>query len=319
MNRIPYLVVILGTLLLAAPLATIGAEQLTLKVTPPLFQLKIAPGEFWMSSLKVANSNPDDLTVFATAVNFEGAENGSGPKFLPLFEESEESRLATLAGWIEISTDPITVAKEKSVEIPFTIRVPEDAAPGSYYAAIIISTQPSENILIGSAISVSGAVTSILSLRILGEVREEGFIREFRTDKKRYERQEASFILRFENKGNVYLRPQGEITIYNMWGKERGKILIKEEKKRSLMVPPKSTEKFVFSWKGEGGFKEMGRHKAVSNLIYGKEARHSASSAAAFWVIPVIPLGWTIGVTAFFILAVMFLIRTYIRRAMSKL
>jgi len=303
---------------LFVPIGIFAAEEkLTLSVTPPLFQLNIGPGEFWASSVKTINTNPYELTLYASVMNFEAqGETGQG-KITPIIEEDPEASGNSLAHWIEISKDPIIVPRETSVEIPFSVRIPQNAPPGGHYAAILVGTRPLDDGVEGSSvIKVSSLVSSLLFVSVRGEVIEEGNIREFLTDKTFYQEPDVTFTLRFENEGNVHLKPQGDITIYNMWGKERGKLPI-NHKTNFGNVLPKSTRKFILEWRGEGNFFEAGRYKAVTVLTFGKEARQNVSRTTYFWVVPLKPTLGILGSFTLFLAFAVFVIRLYIKRSIS--
>lgn len=293
-----------------------AGEKLTLTVTPPLFQLTIGPGEFWASSVKVVNTNPYELTLYASVMNFEASgEEGKG-RFAPVTEKDPEVLANSLAQWIEISQEPIVVPREQSADIPFSVRIPENAPPGGHYAAILVGTQPFGAEEEGTFIQVSSLVSSLLFVRILGEVIEEGDMREFSTENSLYQKPEVVFTLRFENRGNVHLQPQGDIAIYNMWGKQRGKILV-NQKSGFGNVLPQSIRKFVFEWKGEQNFFEAGMYKAVATLSYGSEARQNVWSTTYFWVVPLVPTFGILGGFISFILFMAWAIRAYIHRALT--
>ena len=291
-------------------------NKLTLTITPPLFQMSIGPGEVWRSSLKVVNTNPYDLTVYASTMNFEaGGEEGQG-RFVPILES--DASTYSLAKWIEITPDSIFILQGKSVDIPFTVRIPKDAEAGGHYAAILVGTRPQNESLNGANVLVSSMVSSLFLVRVNGDVREEGYIQEFKTDRIFYKKPDIDFILRFKNTGNVHLKPQGEIEIFNMWGSEMGKILI-NEKNDFGNVLPHSVRKFIFNWQRDFNLLEMGRFKAVAAISYGEDARQNVSRAVYFWILPGKPLiGTAISFLAF-ILIIIFLIRRYVKKSLASL
>lgn len=299
------------------PLAAQASEQdLSLSITPPLFQLNIGPGEFWASSLKVVNTNSYDLTLYTAVMTFAAnGEEGRG-KLTPIVEEDPEIEARSLARWIEISQGPMFVPKEQGFDIPFTVRIPLDAPPGGHYAAILVGTQPIVDQERGSVIRVSSFVSALLFVRIAGDVYEAGRIREFVTEKRFYQKPEVTFTLRFENTGNVHLQPQGDIAIYNMWGKERGKIFV-NQKTHFGNVLPQSIRKFTFEWRGEGNFFEAGLYKAITTLSFGQDARQNISRTTYFWVVPLKPILGILGGLTFFIFILVWGIRVYTRRAFA--
>jgi hypothetical protein len=313
---------LLGVLLTAFAAPAFAQQSLSLSVTPPLIQLSSGTGDTWKGSLKIINSNSYDLTVYASAVDF-AAEGDSGQgRFLPLDEAAlSRGERNTLASWVEIPGGPITILREQSADIPLTVRIPEGASPGGHYAAVLVGTSPG---IIGSRgksdgsneTKVSSFVTTLLFLRIGGDVTEEAAIRDFSPGKTFYQKPEASFTLRFENKGNVHVLPQGSIVITNMWGKVRGDIPVNQKTDFGSVLPGQ-IRKYEFDWKGEGSPFEIGRYKAEVTIAYGSSGRKMVSSVTYFWVVPLVPVASTLTGLVLFIGFFVFSVRRYVRRAIS--
>ncbi len=313
--------IIFSALLLYSLLAVSGVwaaeDKLSLTVTPPLFQLTIGRGESWTSNLKVVNTNSYDLTIYASLMDFQAnGEEGQG-KLIPVLENGPALASSTLARWIEIGKGPRIVSAGKSAEIPFTVTIPENAEPGGHYAAILVGTQPLADKTKGAMVTVASMVSTLFFVRVNGDIREEGVIREFTVDKNFSSYPDVSFGLRFENTGNVHLRPQGEITVYTMWGKEVGKIPVNQQGDFGNVLPH-STRKFIFAWRGEDNFFDAGRYSAVAALSYGQEARSNVSSVTYFWVVPFKPILAILGGAILFILFTLFIVRAYVRRSLRS-
>jgi hypothetical protein len=301
--------------LLCIPEGARAQDSLAMTVTPPLFQVAVEPGESWRSSIRVVNNNPYDIDVYATAVGFEPVgEEGTG-KFVPIVEQQGTSS-ATLAGWIELSNEPIRIPREQTAEVAFRVAVPEDASPGGHYAAIMVTNRPPEAGE-GNQVSVASSIASLVFMRVAGDVVESGRIRDFYAEKYLYQSPESQFSIRFENQGNVHLLPQGGITIYNMWGKERGHIPINTDQANFGNVLPNTVRKFTFTWKGDMGLYDIGRYKAVATLAFGAENRQNVTAMAYFWVIPVWTTLKVLGALALFLAFFFWAIRAYIRRALA--
>ncbi len=304
------------TLLLVAFLPRVLLAQsntVSLSVTPTLFEMSAAPLQVWQSNVKVINNNPYSLTVYLDAVNFAPQGEGGQGKFLPVFETMSEG--TTLAEWLEITNEPVVLAPGESQSVPFTVRVPEDASPGGHFAAILVGTRPPDNDE-ALQIKTSQIVTSLFFLRVAGDVVEDGMIREFRSSKNFYTTPQANFEVRFENKGNVHIQPQGEIKIKNMWGKERGVIPI-NHKTHFGNVLPASIRKFEFSWKGELSPSDIGRYSAELALAYGTDQRKFVTSKTYFWVVPVKPVLLTLGTLGAILFFVFWSVRTYVRHMLA--
>lgn len=294
------------------PLVTYG-QALELSVTPTLFEMSAIPEQSWKSQIKVINSNKHPLTVYAEVRNFAPrGELGEG-KFIPVYESFTEG--STLAEWVTITHEAIVIPPETSQTIPFTVQVPKDASPGGHFAAIMIGTRPPEK-KERLQLSTSQVVTSLFFVRVAGDVVEEGFIRDFTTEKRFVDSPKATFSLRFENKGNVHIQPQGSIEITNMWGKERGVIPINHQTHFGNVLP-NSIRKFEFTWKGESTITDIGRYKAVVTLGYGVDERKFQTSTTYFYVVPVKPLLMVLGSALFIIFFISWCIRTYVRRMLA--
>lgn len=294
-------------------LAQSSGNTLSLSVTPTLFEMSAVPQQAWNSNVKVINNNPYPLTVYASVVNFAPqGETGQG-KLLPVFEESTEG--ATLAEWITITHEAVEIPPESSKQIPFSVYVPEDAAPGGHFAAIMVGTRPPDPDA-GFRIKTSQIVTSLFFVRVAGDVIEDGQIREFKTTDKFLSEPIVNFELRFQNKGNVHIQPQGEILIKNMWGKERGVIPINHQTHFGNVLP-ESIRKFEFTWRGELSFSDVGRYSAELTLAYGNDLRQFLTATTYFWVIPVKPMLTVLGIIVAIILFLIWIVKAYVRRMLA--
>jgi len=288
--------------------------SLTLSISPSLFDMSVSPGQEWRSSLRVINVNNYDLTVYLDVVNFIQQGEGGNGMFVPVSEGGAEG--VTLAEWFSVTREAIVVPQEKSVEIPFSVLVPVDASPGGHFAAILVGTKPTSPEAGQAKVQTSQMVTSLFFTRVAGDIVESGNIREFTTKNSYTSSPEATFDLRFENKGNVHLQPQGNIQILNMWGQERGIIPINNASQFGNVLP-ESIRKFTFSWKGEWSISDIGRYKAIVSLAYGTEARQFVTAETIFWVIPYkLLLGIFITLVTF-ILLITWLVRLYVRHMLN--
>ena len=306
------LFVSLGFFLCGVPLVS-AQESLALSVTPPLFQLNVTPGDTWRSSIKIINSNPYEITVYAQLYDFAPkGEDGQGI-FLARMPH-EEGALGTLADWIAVTGDAIVIPPEKSKDVPITVLIPERASPGGHFASLLVGTKPPEKNGT-SVVRTSQVVTSLFFMRVAGDVKEAGQVREFSVAHLFREKPEADFILRFQNDGNVHLQPQGGITIYNMWGKERGFIPVNQQSHFGNVLPD-SIRRFDFTWHGESSLSDIGRYMAEVVLTYGTDGRQNTSSKVYFWVVPLKATLITLVSLAVFIFFCIWIIRRYVRRVL---
>ncbi len=291
--------ILLGLFLLVSPISPLLAQgSLTLSISPSLFDMSADPGQKWQSSLRVININNFDLTVYIDVVNFLPQGEAGDGRFIPVPIEGGEG--VTLAEWFTVTREAVLIPREQSVEVPFSVTVPEDASPGGHFAAILVGTKPLVPEVGQARVQTSQMVTSLFFARVTGDVIESGNIREFTTTESFLNSPEATFELRFENKGNVHLQPQGDIRITNMWGEERGVVPINQNSSFGNVLP-ESIRKFDFAWKGEWSIADMGRYTAVATLAYGSDDRQFTSAIVNFWVIPFkLLFGLLLGLAIFF-------------------
>ncbi|NCT01905.1 DUF916 domain-containing protein [Candidatus Parcubacteria bacterium] len=288
-----------------------GQEALSLTVSPTLYDMTANPGQEIQTMVRIINPNPYEITVYADVVNFAPQGEAGQGKFVPIM--NEESKGQTIAEWIKVQSDQVTILAEKTMELPFTINVPENAAPGGHFAALLIGTKPPREEADVSQVTTAQIVTSLFFLRVTGEVIEQGDIRSFTTTETFLEKPEATFELRFENKGNVHILPQGEIKILNMWGQERGMIPINQSTMFGNVLPG-SIRQYSFTWTGKWSLADIGRYQAIATLAYGQEGRQFATSETNFWVIPWKAVGGVLLLIVSFFLLITWAIKAYIRK-----
>ena len=286
-------------------------EGQTLSVSPTLFQMSATPGQIWQSEVRVINVNKYDITVYPQVVNFAPkGESGRGD-FIPIL--STETGGQTLAEWIDLSREGITIAPQQTVVVPFVVHVPDNAAPGGHYAAILIGTKPSGNEPAESVVTTAQFVTALYFMRVAGDVTESGAIREFRTTQMILQKPDAHFEVRFQNTGNVHLQPQGDIEIFNMWGEERGTIPINHQTHFGNVLP-NSIRKFEFAWQSEASAFDIGRYRAVVTLGYGEDTKNFVTSTTYFWIVPYKEIALLVGGLLFFLWFFTFAVKMYVRR-----
>jgi hypothetical protein len=293
--------------------AQADAGKLAITIAPPLYQITIAPGTAWKSTLRVVNTNHYPLTIHADVSDFH-PDGETGNAIFDDLTQGDANDTRRMSGWISLPVRDVTIPPDQSYELPLTIIVPQNADPGGHYGAILVGTLPPHTE--GSGASIGTRLSSLIFLRVPGDVVEEGLIRDFVTPSDVVQSQLQTFTLRFENKGNVHLVPHGQIIITNMWGKKRGVIVV-NEKSTFGNVLPGSTRKFSFQWKGEDSIFDIGRYKAEASLSYGEVSKQSATRTTYFWIIPFKPVAATLLTLCFVIWFFTWSMRRYIRKALE--
>lgn len=284
----------------------------TFSVSPPLFKIEMEPGQSWSSFVKVVNNNPYAVTVFTDVQNFKSGETG-GVEFIK--DDTNLSKYV-LSNWISITKAPVIIPSFSSQDVPFSIQVPATADPGGHYAAILLGNKPSDDSA-GNVIRFSSKIASLILVKVKGEIHEEGDVTEFSTDHYFNNNLGANFRLKFKNTGNVHAHPEGQIQIFNLFGKDRGTIEVNRSQNFGNVLP-ESEKKWDFSWQGANGFLDAGLMKAQLSLSYGDESKKSINRTIYFWTIDLKPTLTIIGIIAFIVLVIVWVIKRYIRRSIES-
>jgi hypothetical protein len=298
----------IGIFIVFAPHFAFSAEiplvqALSMTLTPPLYQISLAPGATWSSNLQFRNGNSYPLTVHLSVENFRAGRD-SGIELFP--KTNASSSPYELALWVTQPKTVLVVQPGVTENIPFHISIPKDAEPGGHYAAMVVSTAPDAS---DSMLSVSSGVSSLLLVRVAGDVLEEGSILDFSSEHFVAQSQEATFHLRFENTGNVHIEPSGDIDIENMFGKTRGRVTMNSSHAFGNILPH-STKVFSFEWKGEKNFFDIGLYHARARLVYGENKEKTAYYSTYFLVFPWLPV---VSISAF-----LFVFLRFVRRSVRR-
>jgi len=286
---------------------------LAMAITPPYFNVALAPGAVWESLVKFSNRSSYPITVFARTQNFR-TDGGSGVEFF-IQDSAIGTQSYELASWLTLPKGELVVPAGSTIHIPFVISVPLDAEPGGHYAGIIVGSDEVGTSVPGG-VGVSSALSALLLVRVAGETNESGFIRNFSTRNFFTQTQQETFTLEFKNTGNVHLEPRGEIVISNMFGKNRGRISLKSGNSFGHILPF-STREFSFDWQGESNYLDIGLYQARATLYYGENDTKVAFHGAYFLIFPLVPV---LGIATFLYVFTRFIrigARRYVKHAIK--
>lgn len=314
MKRSLKIIILLLLGLFASPgLSLAFSNSSTFTITPPLVKINMNPAEEFVSAIKVVNNNDRTIVVQAQTANFKNVDNGR----VEFAEDGEIEGDYTLKSWINLPQKSFEIRPFSSKNIPYIIKTPEDASPGGHYAGILIGTPSADSVEEGAVVGISQLVASLIFVNISGDILEKGYIRQFSTDKNFYNGDSVEFEVRFENTGNVHLKPVGDIKIYNFFGKEKGYIPI-NHKTDFGNVLPESERRWRFSWTAKNDFILANRYRAVLTLSFGEEAKQADQQEFFFWLVNVKLLIIVVGSIVGFLVLLFLFIRVYIRQSVKN-
>jgi len=186
-------------------------------IGPAKVEAELAPGEEITENLVIVNRTGRLLYFKITKEDFEGSKD---PARVTVFLGEKRSRFS-LKDWLQPDIEEFSLSHGQRIKLGVKISVPVEAQPGGYYAAVLAASQPKEEPGQAKIISRLGA---LFFVRVKGEVKEEGLLKEFRTDKFYYQKGPVEFELFSENNGQVYLAPYGLIEIKNIFGQKVAEI-----------------------------------------------------------------------------------------------
>ncbi|MFZ2886898.1 MAG: hypothetical protein WA021_03710 [Minisyncoccia bacterium] len=283
-----------------------GVEGLQIK--PAVIEDRADPGETYNFTVNVTNVSETERTFYLTAQDIRGLDDRGNP----LFAEPGEGTPYELSGWVSFPGASITLKGGESRNVPITVRVPREAAPGSHFGGVFFDIEPQQAESTGAAIALR--VGSIIALRISGDTTEDARLREFSTEKRIYSTPNVGFNSRVENLGNVLLRPHGLIEITDMRGTNVATVRVNDT---GAPIFPETDRVFTTSWNHDGF--AFGRYQAIVSLVYGEDERKTITGTTAFWVLPLKPILTVLGTFLGIALVLYLYIRMYIRRKLGEM
>jgi hypothetical protein len=243
-------------------------------ISPFLLERKMEKGQTTDELIEITNTSDFALPVEITVNDFfpEGDEGR------PVFVEGRSVNPSfSLSSWITIKSSPKPTLKPgEKTNVSFSITPPHSAEEGGHYGAILFTFQGSRPD--GSAVAIAQKLGAIILVK-LGQAVQAGNISKFQTQNNFYEYPPVTFFTKFNNTGNVHVKPRGGINIFNWFGKRVASIRVNENAGNVL---PKSERQFESIWQDKFAF---GRYSAVAELVY-DDSGLVVTAKTNFWVLP---------------------------------
>lgn len=284
--------------------------QAGVSISPADFNERLSPGEIRNLSIKVRNRSAENEVYYLSVQNISGVRDGGVPIFAP---DRAEVTGYEIADWITLATSSVAILAGDEAVVDFSLRVPDNATPGSHFGSVFFSTEAPE--IQSSGAAVGFQVANIIHVRVAGDVIEAANVRQFSTDQYIYGSSNVAFTARIENAGNVLVTPIGSVEVKNMFGKKVVSLPFNQDSKSAVF--PLTTRDFELSWEDEGpGF---GRYEATVSAAYGDSgARFTLSSTVTFWILPMNIIGPALGILAVVLLVTFLIARLYISRTLAQ-
>ena len=258
--------------LAAAPL--FSAQAVT--VGPAKIEVVADPGDVIQGEMFVINET-DAAATFSGSVQQFTEEEGN-----KVFNDLE----GDIASWVA-PLPPITLAPGAQQNIPLTINVPANAPPGGHFTVIWWNSSPPK----GGQLSVVTRAGALVYLTVSGELTRSARILAFGTEGERrfFGGLPIAFSVLMRNEGNGYEKPQGTLTLVNLFGGEGMRVAVNEY---GSQVLPRSQKTLPIEVAGDRFL--FGPYRAKLDLVYGDGVHLEAQKW--IFVVPLKAILWMIAV-----------------------
>lgn len=240
-----------------------AATSSSLTVVPSLAQIDLATDKP-EAVLTYKNSGSVALNISFSTQDFTAFEDGYKIKYLT--ENDAKNYRYSLSSWISFEQKSIRINPHEEKQVKLFIDSTR-VTKGAHYASILAQIDQDDN---GQKIAVRGILSSLLFVRAsTGQEIESGIIVNLRAVQNFIEFP-ASFVLRFENTGNVDVVPYGILQITGPFGKRVAKAILNEN---SSMVLPESIRRLDLTVTKEQSFFPPGIYTAKLSMHFGKTGK----------------------------------------------
>ena len=289
-----------------------------LEIAPPVLNLKANPGETIKTSISLRDVSTSPLVVRNQINDFVAAGEDGTPKLLIDENGNAESSPYSLKDWVQ-PLPQFTLKPREVNQLPVTIRVPANAAPGGYYAVVRFTASAPG--LDGNGVSLSASLGTLILLRVNGDAKEEMKIEEFSATKSGspnwlFESAPITFITRVKNNGSSHEQPTGQAAVKDMFGNAVANVNFNLGQSNIL---PSSIRKFEQPLDSSviGNRVLFGRYTADLKMSYGTQGQ-TMTASTSFWVIPYRLIGFAILLIVIAFIVIRIALKRYTERAVAK-
>jgi hypothetical protein len=252
--------------------ARIKAEDISLIVSPPRFDIEGKPGETIQKTIKITNNDLNsELILKIFTADFIVTDDQGTP--IKVTESASGKYLAS--PWFNLEKSELVIPPKTTEQLVVLITIPSDALPGGHYAGVFFEPIPSR----GTKTTISYAaaqVGSLFGITIPGDINYDALIKDFSTASKVSEFGPIEFTAIIENQSDTHIRPSSKIVIQDMIGRKLTEMPLDE-----VNIFPFTSRVLKGNWETVWG---LGRYTATIYASYGPGL--VASRTLYFWIMP---------------------------------
>lgn len=259
-------------------------NQVGLTITPLTFEISANPGTAIENKVEVLNPTKNTINVSMEIEDFTAlGEEGA------VAVGEQENKIYSLKRWVTTTPKVFTLAPGANKVVTFRVDIPENAEPGGKYATILASVTgisgPKQ-----SGATINPKVGSLLLVSVSGEIKEDIKVKGFSVPSL-ISQGPVPLVLRLLNEGTVHEKPNGLITVTDIFGRQIAKIEIPQKN-----VLPGAVRKIEAQLKNKWLWGI--RYRATFSGSYGSQ-NTPLTASVDFWAFP-----WQIAIPVFVVLII---------------
>lgn len=247
-------------------------ESITLSPTSKRYQLDA--GAVTQDKLTIVNdgSTDYDFILYARPYSVQGVT------YEPSFEATPAN--ADAYEWVQFDQSRYSIKAGQTLEIPYTLRVPANEAPGGHYGVIFAETQPEQ--ASGTSVVRKKRVGSIIYATVNGTYTTGGQTLGIDIPGLQF-RAPLTSKMTVENTGNADFETTMSLRVSDVFGG------VKYEEEKRYIVLPATTREMVIEWRDAPWF---GLFKAQLNATYldTTESKESYVLMVPRWMLVVVAI-----------------------------
>lgn len=255
-------------------------EMTALTIMPSIHEGVISPGKTTSQVFEIKNSSYFPLPIKCYISSFDASDETGG---VAISDENDAKR--SPISWISIVEPDFILQSQTTRKVTVNFNPPSDLTPGGYYAILFAEPLLPESFLDSSSLRIGGRLGSLLFMISPGDLSEKGSIASVNLPRYIFNGNQPELKIRFQNEGNVHLRPSGKVTVTNRLTKKSQTLTVAE----FTVLPGKIRQQIV----ALGGSKWPGAFSIALQLNYGRDTI-TVNKTMTFYYLPIIPIVVTI-------------------------
>lgn len=298
-------VVTLATFYLLLTTSAVAQSLLPLTVGPVRQLINVNPGEKTTLVVRFFNFSDIPVSGILRAADFVVEDNNGTPRIIEKIDQANPRFAAS--DWIDLPYDRMSIPANDKVTVQFNINVPLEAKPGGRYVSIYfeptVAIPQSVNGPEEAAASITPRIASLIYMRVAGDITENALVSRFFAPSF-FEYGPINVETQILNKGDYHIRPQGAITISNMFGNRVAQSSLKE-----LNIFPDALR----NYRNDLGSKWMfGKYRIDLSAAYGEKGQ-ALTRSIEVWVFP-----WKIVTVILLAIALIFIVARNMVKKLSN-